>query len=50
MPVSTLESASCRESFKGDGIADFLNSLMEQHEKNTWMLRSQLETAEAEAS
>ena len=38
------------ERFKDVGTADFLTGLMEQHEKAAWMLRSQLETEEEEAS
>ena len=30
----------CTSEFKDDGTADFLTSLMEEHEKTAWMLRS----------
>ncbi|MBE9092838.1 Dps family protein [Tychonema sp. LEGE 07203] len=33
----------CGEEFKDDGTADFLTSLMEQHEQMAWMLRSFIE-------
>ena len=35
--------AKCCEKFKDDGTADFLTSLMEQHEEIAWMLRSFVE-------
>jgi starvation-inducible DNA-binding protein len=44
------DSEACTERFKDAGTADFLTGLMERHEKTAWMLRSQLETEEEEAS
>jgi starvation-inducible DNA-binding protein len=44
------DSLACLEKFKDAGTADFLTGLMERHEKTAWMLRSQLETEEEEAS
>jgi starvation-inducible DNA-binding protein len=44
------DSEACLTRFKDAGTADFLTGLMEKHEKAAWMLRSQLETEEAEAS
>jgi starvation-inducible DNA-binding protein len=44
------DSEACTTRYKDAGTADFLTGLMEQHEKAAWMLRSQLETEEAETS
>jgi starvation-inducible DNA-binding protein len=44
------DGESCLERYGDAGTADFLTGLMEKHEKTAWMLRSQLETQEAEAS
>jgi starvation-inducible DNA-binding protein len=44
------DSDACIEQFGDAGTADFLTGLMERHEKTAWMLRSQLETEEAEAT
>jgi starvation-inducible DNA-binding protein len=44
------DSEACATRFKDAGTADFLTGLMERHEKAAWMLRSQLETEEAEAT
>lgn len=44
------DSESCLERYGDAGTADFLTGLMERHEKAAWMLRSQLETEEAEVS
>jgi starvation-inducible DNA-binding protein len=44
------DASACTERYKDAGTADFLTGLMERHEKTAWMLRSQLETEEAETS
>ena len=44
------DSDACIERYGDAGTADFLTGLMERHEKTAWMLRSQIETEEAEAS
>jgi starvation-inducible DNA-binding protein len=44
------DSDACIERYGDAGTADFLTGLMEKHEKTAWMLRSQLETEEEEAS
>jgi starvation-inducible DNA-binding protein len=44
------DGEACIQRFKDAGTADFLTGLMERHEKAAWMLRSQLETEEEEAS
>jgi starvation-inducible DNA-binding protein len=44
------DSEACLERYGDAGTADFLTGLMEKHEKAAWMLRSQLETEEAEVS
>jgi starvation-inducible DNA-binding protein len=44
------DGESCLERYGDAGTADFLTGLMEKHEKAAWMLRSQLETQEAEAT
>ncbi len=44
------DSEACVTRYKDSGTADFLVSLMKQHETAAWMLRAQLETEEAEAS
>ena len=44
------DSDACVKRFGDAGTADFLTGLMERHEKAAWMLRSQLETEEEEAS
>jgi starvation-inducible DNA-binding protein len=44
------DSGACIERYKDSGTADFLTGLMERHEKTAWMLRSQLETEDAETS
>ena len=44
------DNEACVTRFKDAGTADFLTGLMEKHEKAAWMLRSQLETEEAETS
>jgi starvation-inducible DNA-binding protein len=44
------DSAACATRFNDAGTADFLTSLMVQHEKTAWLLRSQLETEDAETS
>ncbi len=41
---------ACAGRYHDAGTADFLTGLMKQHEKTAWVLRSQLETEEAEAS
>lgn len=44
------DSEACLERYKDSGTADFLTGLMERHEKTAWMIRSQLETEEAETA
>lgn len=44
------DAEACLERYGDAGTADFLTGLMEKHEKAAWMLRSQLETEEEEAS
>jgi starvation-inducible DNA-binding protein len=44
------DSEACIERYGDAGTADFLTGLMERHEKVAWMLRSQIETEEEEAS
>ena len=44
------DSDTCTKRFGDAGTADFLTGLMERHEKAAWMLRSQLEAEEEEAS
>ncbi|MBC7473738.1 MAG: DNA starvation/stationary phase protection protein [Candidatus Sericytochromatia bacterium] len=34
---------TCQDKYKDAGTTDFLTGLMQQHEKNAWMLRSTLE-------
>lgn len=41
---------ACATRFQDAGTADFLTGLMGQHEKEAWMLRSQLETETAETA
>jgi starvation-inducible DNA-binding protein len=40
----------CSDKFKDDGTADFLTSLMEQHEQIAWMLRSFIEGEAVESN
>ncbi len=44
------DSSLCLERYGDAGTADFLTGLMEKHEKAAWMLRSQLEGCEEEAT
>lgn len=44
------DSEACVDRFGDAGTADFLTGLMANHEKAAWMLRSQLETEEAETA
>jgi starvation-inducible DNA-binding protein len=44
------DAVACLDRYSDAGTADFLTGLMEKHEKAAWMLRSQLETEEAEVS
>ncbi len=44
------DAEACNTRYHDAGTTDFLTGLMERHEKAAWMLRSQLETEEAETS
>jgi starvation-inducible DNA-binding protein len=44
------DSAACAVRFNDAGTADFLTGLMVGHEKTAWLLRSQLESADAETA
>jgi len=42
------DSAACAARYQDAGTADFLTGLMAWHEKTAWLLRSQLESEDAE--
>ncbi|MEO6244873.1 MAG: hypothetical protein ABIQ12_05515 [Opitutaceae bacterium] len=44
------DSKACAGKFMDAGTADFPTGLMTRHEKDAWMIRSQLETEEVKAS
>lgn len=44
------DSAACTARYQDAGTADFLTGLMAWHEKTAWLLRSQLESEDAETS
>jgi len=48
--VQLRTGAACAERFGDIGTVDFLTSLLKQHEKAAWMLRSHLETTEEETA